>query len=234
MKYYGYIYKTTNLLNNMIYIGKKKCLFDDTYFGSGILISRALKKDNISNFKVDIIDYAENRTQLNNLEIMYIKKYRVLLNRKHLYNISDGGDGGNTYQFHKKLCKCFACKAFRKETSGIHHPMFGKIQSNNARKMIGLKNKGKKRTDECRKNRSMQMMGKNNPMYGKHFKHTNSAKEKIRIASIGRKQSIETKNKRSLFMMGDNNPAKKIEVRRKISNTLKQYHLMKKLNDIIV
>jgi len=76
--------------------------------------------------------------------------------------------------------------------------------------------------------------------YGYIYKTTNLLNnmiyigKKIRIASIGRKQSIETKNKRSLFMMGDNNPAKKIEVRRKISNTLKQYHLMKKLNDIIV
>lgn len=33
---YGYIYKTTNLLNKKIYIGQHKCrVFDSDYYGSG-------------------------------------------------------------------------------------------------------------------------------------------------------------------------------------------------------
>lgn len=35
MNYYGYIYKTTNLINQKYYIGQKKGLFDPNYFGSG-------------------------------------------------------------------------------------------------------------------------------------------------------------------------------------------------------
>jgi hypothetical protein len=35
---YGYIYKTTNLLNNRIYIGKHKGEYNPNYFGSGLII----------------------------------------------------------------------------------------------------------------------------------------------------------------------------------------------------
>ena len=44
-----YIYKTTNLLNNKNYIGKRKCPLnktplEDSYLGSGILLKEAIKK----------------------------------------------------------------------------------------------------------------------------------------------------------------------------------------------
>jgi len=42
---YGYIYKTTNLINNWIYIGqKKKIKFDHNYYGSGIHLKNAINK----------------------------------------------------------------------------------------------------------------------------------------------------------------------------------------------
>ena len=37
------IYKITNSVNNKVYIGKTICDKDD-YFGSGVLIKRAIKK----------------------------------------------------------------------------------------------------------------------------------------------------------------------------------------------
>lgn len=43
---YGYIYKTTNLINNKIYIGQHKHeKFDIKYFGSGYALVNAIKKD---------------------------------------------------------------------------------------------------------------------------------------------------------------------------------------------
>lgn len=42
---YGYIYKTTNLINGKIYIGQHKSEeYDSSYYGSGKKILRALKK----------------------------------------------------------------------------------------------------------------------------------------------------------------------------------------------
>lgn len=40
----GYIYKTTNILNNKIYIGKHSSnTYDPTYFGSGKILKQAIK-----------------------------------------------------------------------------------------------------------------------------------------------------------------------------------------------
>ena len=41
---YGYIYITTNLINNKIYIGQHKSKnYDKKYLGSGLLLKRAQK-----------------------------------------------------------------------------------------------------------------------------------------------------------------------------------------------
>ena len=47
MNNYGYIYKTTNLIENKIYIGQKKGFFHSNYYGSGIYLKSAIKKTNI-------------------------------------------------------------------------------------------------------------------------------------------------------------------------------------------
>lgn len=54
---YGYIYKTTNLINNKIYIGKHKSnLFDINYYGSGKIIRRALNKYGKDSFKLELLE----------------------------------------------------------------------------------------------------------------------------------------------------------------------------------
>ena len=53
---YGYIYKTTNLINGKIYIGKHKSeKYDKNYYGSGKIISIAISKYDISNFKNELL-----------------------------------------------------------------------------------------------------------------------------------------------------------------------------------
>lgn len=42
---YGYIYITTNLVNGKKYIGRHKSeVFDESYKGSGLLLSRSIDK----------------------------------------------------------------------------------------------------------------------------------------------------------------------------------------------
>lgn len=94
MNKFGYIYKTINLVNNKIYVGKKKGSFDPKYFGSGIALANAIKKYGTSNFVVEIIVYASDKDELNELEKICIAEYRQDLGRENLYNISDGGEGG--------------------------------------------------------------------------------------------------------------------------------------------
>jgi group I intron endonuclease len=95
---YGYIYKTTNLLNQKVYIGKKESSsFVETYLGSGTILAKAIKKYGRENFKVEIISWAANSKELDDLE----KKLIRLYSETHTcYNIAAGGTGGNTTSLH--------------------------------------------------------------------------------------------------------------------------------------
>ena len=51
----GYIYKTTNKINQKIYIGKHQSSeYDDKYFGSGKILRRAIEKYGLNNFTNEI------------------------------------------------------------------------------------------------------------------------------------------------------------------------------------
>jgi len=105
---YGYIYKTTNILNGTIYIGKKKGNFDETYKGSGRYLRNALSKYGSENFSVEVIEYCEDLPRQNEREVYWIGYYSGL--GVKMYNISRGGDGGDTYfmlskEDRKKRCE---------------------------------------------------------------------------------------------------------------------------------
>lgn len=88
---FGYIYKTTNLINNKIYIGqKKRKRFDKYYFGSGLLINRALKSYGKENFKVELLCECNSQEELNEKERFYIKDLNSQ-NKSIGYNILPGG-----------------------------------------------------------------------------------------------------------------------------------------------
>ena len=88
------IYKITNLINSKIYIGKDTTS-NPKYFGSGVLIKKSISKYGIENFVKEIIDTAENKKELSEKEKHWISFYNST-NRKIGYNISEGGDGGDT------------------------------------------------------------------------------------------------------------------------------------------
>lgn len=96
----GYIYKTTNLINKRIYIGKKyKSEFDSTYYGSGTILQEAIKKYGKSNFSVELLQWAESDEEIDQLEKDYISEFRLNF---HLYNIAEGGTGGDTTTDHPR------------------------------------------------------------------------------------------------------------------------------------
>lgn len=90
----GVIYKTTNLVNGMWYIGKDE-KNNPNYLGSGVYLSRAIAKYGKNNFVKEIIDFAETQEKLALLEAEYIEKYNATTNNMS-YNIAMGGQGGNT------------------------------------------------------------------------------------------------------------------------------------------
>ena len=95
------IYKTTNLLNNKIYIGqfngKQK-----SYIGGGKYFKRAVKKYGKENFKFEIIIEGDfNRVLTDELEVHYIQLYNSR-NPEVGYNIAPGGGGRIAYTLSKE------------------------------------------------------------------------------------------------------------------------------------
>lgn len=112
----GYIYKTTNLVNGKIYIGRKKGKFNENYLGSGILLKEVIPRYGRYNFKVEVLDWAITSIGLDSLEQKYIREFRRILGRNRLYNIAQGGHGtkGLT-RIHFINCQCASCKSKRGE-----------------------------------------------------------------------------------------------------------------------
>ena len=94
---YGYIYCTTNIINNKKYIGKKvSSKFNPKYLGSGILITNAITKYGTDKFIVELLEWCSSNDDLNNREKYYINKFNAYKSDV-FYNIAMGGEGGNTY-----------------------------------------------------------------------------------------------------------------------------------------
>jgi group I intron endonuclease len=88
------IYKITNLITGKIYIGKDESSRHQ-YFGSGKLIKRSLDKYGRENHTKEILEEVYDRKTLQEREKFWIKKFNSY-NLNIGYNISLGGDGGDT------------------------------------------------------------------------------------------------------------------------------------------
>lgn len=91
---YYFIYKTTNLIDNMIYVGKhtqNETSAFDGYLGGGILINKAVKKYGRKNFIRETIEFC-TYDNIDDREIYWINTLNAT-NRNIGYNITTGGDG---------------------------------------------------------------------------------------------------------------------------------------------
>lgn len=94
---YGYIYKTTNLINGKIYIGQKHSdkFLGNTYLGSGKELRKSIIKYGKSNFKVELIEEVETKELMDEREIYWISYYHST-NKEIGYNLSEGGNVNRT------------------------------------------------------------------------------------------------------------------------------------------
>jgi len=90
------VYKTINLINNKIYIGKDTHN-NPKYLGSGVILLNAIKKYGKENFKKEILEKCETIKRLNEREIYWIDFYNAT-NKSIGYNIGFGGEGGDNYK----------------------------------------------------------------------------------------------------------------------------------------
>lgn len=108
---YHIVYQTTNMVNNMIYIGAHSTdVLDDGYFGSGHRLTLALEKYGVISFQKKILYIFDSPLE------MFLKEAEIVnsefLKRPDVYNIVEGGFGG-----------------YNKGTTGLkhlHHPISGK------------------------------------------------------------------------------------------------------------
>ena len=183
------IYKITNRLNNKFYVGKHKTENkDDGYFGSGILIERAIAKHGKENFVKEILFELPTEDAMNQKEADIVDEDFVA--RDDTYNIKLGGDGGfdyinstrkNIYPNHNRT------DAFRRAASLATKQHFSELSEEERAAMrlknsIGVKRwqiingnpfQGKHHTDESRNKMRKAKIGlfdgKKNPAYGKHW-----------------------------------------------------------------
>jgi len=90
----AFIYKTTNLVNDKIYVGKAK-QNNPNYFGSGIKIASAIKKYGKHNFTKIILEECDDDI-ISEREIYWISYFHST-DDSIGYNISQGGEGGAHY-----------------------------------------------------------------------------------------------------------------------------------------
>ena len=125
------IYKTTNKLNDKFYIGKDGGSHTGVYLGSGIVLKRAIKKYGRENFIRETLEKCKDLKHLSEREKYWIKKYDAC-KRTDSYNISTGGEGGDTFTYnprYEELC--------RKVSLG----QMGRTQLDTTRKKISESNK---------------------------------------------------------------------------------------------
>lgn len=213
-----YIYKITNKINGKIYIGKhidKSKNGIDDYMGSGIIIKNAQKKYGIENFTKDILEEC-TKEDVDQKEIFWIEKLQST-NYKIGYNVTKGGDGGDTFTNNPKAESLR--KQFSEQIKGNKNPNFGKHHSEKRKQQIrdanigliywnnGKENKRSKTcpgngwiegiivTKESFEKRSKSHIGKISSFKGKH--HSEEARKKLSISHKG-------------ILIGENNPSAKV------------------------
>jgi group I intron endonuclease len=199
------IYKTTNLINGKIYIGKDMHN-NQNYLGSGKILKQAIQKYGKENFKKEIVEECQDEKLWLEREIYWIGYFN---STKIGYNIALGGNGGDTISNNPN-----------KDDIRKRHSEKMKDPNVNKNKARGRKPTNKKRDDP---NWINPRIGKESPLKGRpsskkgipNPKHSEWMKENNPFR--GKTHSEEHIQK----LKEINSKPKSEEHKRKISETLK-------------
>lgn len=205
------IYKITNLLNGKIYVGKDS-KNNPNYYGSGELITKAIKKYGKENFNKEILEVCSSLDELNEREKFWITQMDSR-NKKIGYNIAEGGNGGILWNGDAPNTGV--------EFSEIHkykisNSLSGRVLSDGHKNNISLNH--------------ADVSGENNPMFGK--KHTDEVKNIISKTNKGRKLSKETKVLMSKQKLGDKNNNSKLSEKDVLEIRFRYHNSDVSLNDL--
>lgn len=143
---YFIIYKTTNLLNNKIYVGMHKTNnLNDGYYGSGKALKRAIKKYGIENFRVDIIEMCSTEQEMIDKEQEIVTE--SFCARPDTYNLMPGGSFGSR----ERNGLTFANRKHSEDTKRkISESAKGKVISDASRKRMSSNNFARKDPEKQR------------------------------------------------------------------------------------
>ena len=86
------VYKTTNQINGMFYIGTHKTDdLNDDYMGSGKYLRRAIQKYGLKNFKKVVLHVFDNPDEMFSKEAEIVTE--AFLSEENTYNLKVGGFG---------------------------------------------------------------------------------------------------------------------------------------------
>lgn len=187
---YGYIYFTICKSNNKYYIGQHaypKPELDASYLGSGKALANAIRRYGKENFSVEILDWAESKEELDELEKYYIALFDAVESDR-FYNIQAGGGSWEVGQLAGEKNPFYGrthtkesiekMKAHLPDTHGSNNPNYGNYWSHEQK-------------ERARQFALGRYSGENNPMYGKH--PTEEVKQRISQLNTGRKHTEESK-----------------------------------------
>ena len=182
------IYIAVNQINGRYYVGRCKCesenLFWNKYDGSGKLLKEAYKKYGKEKFKKYIIQTIF-LSEYNKEETYWIKEFKAHVKyNEGGYNLANGDEGGIDAKLGSKRTPE---QILRNSQAQL------KVHQERPELAINMskRNKGKKRTEEYKKQRSIAYSGSGNPMYGKEGgmkgkKHKPESIEKMKISGKGK------------------------------------------------
>jgi len=146
----GYIYILTDTRNGKQYVGKHNGM-KEYYWSSGLVPNRIANKHGHDVFTREILeDGITSEEFLNEREVFYIERYNTF---KDGYNATSGGEGGNSWANHKTQEELTEISRIKSEK------MKGRTFSQESIEKMKRSHKGKKLSEEHKRNISIAQMG---------------------------------------------------------------------------
>lgn len=203
----GYIYKITNKINYLCYIGQT-VNFDERVYNhkrakENSILHHTIRKYGVENFIFEILERWPKET-LAEREKTWIAFYNTFEGEG--YNMTPGGEGyaGKDHPMYGKKHTEESKRKMSESRKGDLNHFYGKTHTEETKRKISESLKGTTHTEETKTKmseaRKGKFTGKDHPMYGKT--HTEEAKRKISEASKGRIHSEEARRKMSESLKG--------------------------------
>lgn len=182
-----FVYKTTNLINGKIYIGKHKTSdMGDRYIGSGKLLKLAISKYGLENFKFEVLEFFDTEQAMNTAEAELVTEEFCL--QKDNYNLCVGGRGGFSYinrDQEKRKQKNQLARRRANESGAL-------AKAQNAMRLFREDPQKVQAASQKRRETKMLKYGTNQPKKPDNFQHSADTRLKMSLSKKGKFKGSES------------------------------------------